>query len=157
MRIRETHMQIERLIPDVSEEFTCTIRHPLWTPTAPFHILIVVRPRINGVRLHVHLPDNPCRVTGFRQRLRDRRHVRAGMQIVDPVTVPVLTVRMAVVTGQDIRPAGGAGRRRAERVGKPGSSLCQRINVRGLDDRAPETACDRAPVISDQEKDVAVF
>ena len=145
MRITEPHVQVENYIPDIGKELVCPIGHPLRAPAASFDRHHIVCPRIRRFRLNVHLADDARCVSFTRQGLHNGRRVVAGMEIVDAVTVC-----MTVVIGQDIRPAGNAGRRRAERIRKPCRSFGQSIHDRGLYDRTAVALGERTPVIRNQ-------
>ena len=64
--------------------------------------------------------------------------------------MPILTVRVAVVPGEDIGSTRRTGWGGAERVAETRCTTRQGIDVRRLDDGAAETPGQRTPVIGDQ-------
>ena len=152
--IGKSHMKIKGTVADTAKELHRPVGHPLRAPGRSFDLLVVVGPGINLERLDVELADDPGRVSGFIQDPRNGKHVGAGVEIVNGVAVSVLSVRMAVVPGQDVRPAGGTGGGGAKGIGEKRPPRGEGVNVGSPDHRTAVAARNGTPVIGDQQQDV---
>ena len=153
VRVGRGDVQIERAVVVVAEELRDLGGHVVGA--ARVHRRLVLE-RVHRIRLDVLLADARGRIAAAAQDARRRLHERVGAKAMDAVAVAILPVRVAVLAGQDAGAADGARRAGAERVIEHHAALGEGVDVRRPDHLAAVAACQRAPVIGNDEQDVAV-